>query len=697
MAKFKFILILSLIIFLIGISSVLAVPMINYNFDNSKLNKSYYSYPDTIKSDNLVLQIVSINSNDICKYSKTSGVDYNSMEYLFDYNFQNIHKVDFTNLDNGIYKYYIKCIDSFGNISGELEVSFGVSVPITARISLSGNNSYVDAGIVKVNLVTSDILSVKPTLAYSLNGINYDPIPLTGSDTNWFGYIVIPNDAGEAAGSFRFRGVDMDGAVGEEITSGEIFLVDTIKPKSIVDIRVFGESNTIKIEWHFDEAVSEYRIYRNVLPNIDYSDYYDDTDDEYYVDKDIEKGKTYYYRISAVDKAGNEGPLSFEFSANSLKSNSSSSTSVSNTNGLAAELLSDVDSFLSDIDSLSVGFDSIKNKFNSDIKQKELYSTLKLERELDSSKNELNALYNEVELYKSQVLTKSELDKKLSNSKIKLNVIKKKIPESISILKESKIDKQVTESDIREVALTLYPSDSDSSVLNKLIKNSLDLSKKYTYSSNLEFYSISIGYMDGSTKSLSLISETVTSNIDKNLNASILEFIPKDVAQTSSEIDIKNTIYEILKDDPIISFPLETNKISYVINKDIDIEYIKKIKTVILFNKEEENQVNSPSGFFTFLDSSSSGGYLGIILFGVVAFGLLGYFMFIRKKSQNTYLIDSMNNLIVEANIYKKKGNSKEIFEIYEKISSLYKELEPDEKEITYPAIHKIFGDMKKD
>ena len=157
-------------------------------------------------------------------------------------------------------------------------------IPLSARllqtsaIVLSKNHT-IGAGITKVTLTTSKDLSQKPSLSYSLDGENYDVIPLVGAKSEWTGYIFIAYDSNEAVGSFKFRGVDMNGDVGDEITSGGIFLVDTLKPSAIDEISIFGVSKGIKIEWYFDEEYEHFNIYRSTLPNVDRSNRYKSTDE----------------------------------------------------------------------------------------------------------------------------------------------------------------------------------------------------------------------------------------------------------------------------------------------------------------------------------------------------------------------------------------------------------------------------------
>ena len=118
---------------------------------------------------------------------------------------------------------------------------------------------------------------------------------------------------------------------------------------------------------------------------------------------------------------------------------------------------------------------SIKQNFNEKTeKEKSIYTDLKLDREIDGAKTELNSLRKEVENYRSQNLDKNELDKKLNTGKLKISSIKKKIPENIVILDEKEINKKYTEEELTKIILELDYGRSDN-LLSKKIKKSMVL------------------------------------------------------------------------------------------------------------------------------------------------------------------------------------------------------------------------------
>nr|MBN2277728.1 fibronectin type III domain-containing protein [candidate division Zixibacteria bacterium] len=70
--------------------------------------------------------------------------------------------------------------------------------------------------------------------------------------------------------------------------------------------------NAVYIYWLpvQDDDLDYYRVWWS--PDDDVYELMATTDDEYYIDTDVENGTTYYYAVSAVDRAGQESALSYE-------------------------------------------------------------------------------------------------------------------------------------------------------------------------------------------------------------------------------------------------------------------------------------------------------------------------------------------------------------------------------------------------
>ncbi len=658
-----------------------AASLLSASFNTSSLNDSRISASEIVRSSSALLEIVTEQAT-TCKYSQIQGRSYGNMDGSFDLSLETLHKKTLIGLNDGIYKYYIKCKDSSQTESKELEFIFSVSLPVKGQIVLA-DGSPVKEGKVEVKLITSKIVSQTPTLSYSLDGISYNPIPLFGSEATWTGYFIIPKLTEEKVGSFKFQGKDLEGITGEEITGGGVFLVDSIMPDSVEDIKAIGYEGKIELIWFYENDFKEFKIYRSTSPSVDKSDFYKQTPSKTLSDTSVEKGKTYYYKVSALDDANNEGDLSREVYATALLENTTISDS-----GLEARFFGVVDALLSDIDMVISAADSAKTNFEEKTtKEKEIYQDLKLEREIQSAKTELNSLREEISNYKTQRLDKIELDKKLNNAKLKISTIKKKIPENIIILEEKEEDKSFNEEDITKLIFELDPA-IDSSLLNKKIKESLEISKD-NFKVKLSGYNLEVSYIEGSRKKIALIKEIIDFSQNNYENLSIIEVIPKSIEESVSNIDIKNIDYDVLKEDPIVSFSPETKEIIYSLDKNIDLSLLKDIKTILLYDTEEES-ISPITGYFAFAGFENGKSYFGIILGTVIVAFLCGYLFFVRKNRTLSEKLIPLKKTILEAEEKVLKGKIGEAKAIYNLVGEHYKKLETKEKKLVYGEIENL-------
>ena len=681
--KLKFLIFLILISFLPA--NALATSIATYDFDIYSENDTTINLDQIISSSSVLLQI-STNAPATCKYSTAQGLSYSAMSGTFDLSFETLHKKTLTDLSDGIYKHYIKCKDSSDNESKELEASFAVSVPVSAQIVLT-EGSPITEGRAELKLITSKIVSQTPSLSYSFDGISYDPIPLFGSGTLWTGYIVIPNSLKEDVGSFKFQGKDLEGVIGTEITNGGIFIVDTVKPEIITDIKAEGYEGRIELTWHFDDEdeIDSFKIYKSTNPGLDHADFYKSVSSSSFSDTAVDKGKTYYYKVSAVDDAGNEGDLSPEKYATALLENTTISSS-----GLEIRFLGTVDSFISEIDLVSETLEDNREILeNKDNKEKDLYESLKLEREIEGAKSELKSLRREVENFKSQSLTKNELDKKINSGKLKLSTIKKKIPENIIIISEKTRQGIIEKSDLELLILEIDPGLLEKTVEKKLEK-SLESISENDFKVSREGYNLEIVYLDGTTKEVALIKEKIESPLEENENISIIESIPKEIANSLADINIKNVNYQEVKEDSVVSFSSDTKEIIYSIENHIDLSSLDKIKTVLLHEITEEERAPIFTGYFAFTDLNLSRSYSGIVFGSILVLSLFSYLFIIRRKTSITEKILPIKEKIAKVEREIIAGEIELAKDIYRSLSQEYKNFGKKEKKAIYKDIEFI-------
>ncbi len=623
---------------------------------------------------NSVLLRVNTEVNSVCKYSE-QNVSYDTMEGSFDPSLGKVHEKSFTKLKDGaIYTYYVKCVEDPDNYTEPpaLKVVFKIDSLVSADIFLDKEEP-LRAGKVKVHLVVSKPIIKKPSLSYSFDGIVYKKVFLTGSGQEWDGYIIIPEDLKESILSFKFSAVDLEGRVGEEINTGESFLIDTSKPGVIADLSAVGYVGEIRLSWYFDEEVEKFKIYRSESPNVDYTHFYTTTEESPFYDRGVEKGKTYYYRISAVDEAGNEGELSREVYATALVDNTSIST------GLSVQLRGFVDNFLSEIDSVLSEISVVENSISG--KKKDFFSYLGLDREIENKKHELESLKRDVEKFKLQDLTKDELDKKISSSRLKLNIIRKEIPEDLVVLKEGSDSVEMSEEKIEESILEIKPEISEKEK-DKSVKESMKIIKDSGLVVNNYYAVIEIVYLDGSRKSFSLVKRDINAELEKDRGV-FVEIIPKEVVESASELSFKNANYKIIKNDPVLSFGSDTKQIIYFFEKEAEISSLKDIGFAFVHIWEEEEQSPGITGYF--LLSADKIKYPGIGVGLVVILGLIVYFVYLKKKGSESSL--RIFGKVEKALELLDKKDIKKAREIYVSITEDYKNLNNKDKKKVHDKV----------
>src|SRR3989339_868052 len=608
---------------------------------NSSINNSFENSLDF--SDILVK--VATNFDAHCKYSLSKGVSYENMEMNFDSSIGKLHQKSFTGLGDGIYHYYVKCIDeSIGSIGNETELSIILRINslVNAQIIFSKEEP-LSEGIVEISLITSKIVSFAPTLSYSMDGgLVKTPIPLLGNEKFWKGYLSIDKNFGEGVISFDFKANDLEGRQGTKIISGGVVKVDTLNPSTILEIVAVGYDGEIKLDWHYNGDYKEFNIYRSLSANPDFTDFYKISGSNSFNDKWVEDGKTYYYRVSVIDDAGNEGELSSQVYATSLLNN------VTYVSGLALELMGRVDNLLVEIDFAVEELMAIKNSIaTKSQKEKDLFSNLKLENEIDKSKSDLISLKQDVEKYKLQDLTENELNSKIASCRVKMNVIGKKVPEDIIILQEDSMKNLFDEKSIEEFLFEFDPLMSKERI-DKSVKESLKIIDESGLEMARNFYAI----------------------LDRQENQSFIEVFPQDIIESINDITFRNSNVNTIKEDSVISFESDSKNIFYSFESNLNPERLREIKVGFISIADEEIDSSfSLTGYFL-LDlnrTKYAGGFAVILLFAV-----LFVYLFYNKKSnfsKKYALLDSKEKVV----LYK------DLEDLHEKISVFDFELGLDE------------------
>ncbi len=212
----------------------------------------------------------------------------------------------------GIHTFHVRCRDAYGNEAAGA-TTFTYRPAPTAAVEVEGDNPR-RAGSYKVTLRVSEPLRSVPTLKLVYQGGGGSTLALTqDSDLEYSGLLLVPDDAGEQVGSFSFSGTDLAGQEGTRITDGGLFVVDTVKPAKVTSFKAVNASGGVNLTWYYDgEPAAGFALYRSTTPGVTYMDYLTQVSGDSYIDEDTQTAVRYYYRIAAIDEAGNVGDLSSE-------------------------------------------------------------------------------------------------------------------------------------------------------------------------------------------------------------------------------------------------------------------------------------------------------------------------------------------------------------------------------------------------
>ena len=636
-------------------------------------NDSVQNYEPSLSSSSILL---TVNTPQIisegCFYSEYNRSTQNMKK--FERNYGNSHEVMLKNLEEGMHTYYIRC----GKYNSTLKINLKVRLPVSASEIEFSEEPPLKAGKYEINLQTSKHVSETPSLEYSIGEDKYKQVSLYSTgEKEWSGNVIIPESAGEKVGAFKFEAEDLAGKIGNKIEDGGTFLVDTERPNLVSSIEATGYEGQVRLKWYLEEEVEEFRIYRTKNPNVDYTDYYDSSSGESFVDNGVEKGETYYYRVAGVDEAGNIGKLSREIHATALRGENGTQES-----GLDPSLRGRVDNAVTEIDLALKDIDNIETSLSEE--GEGLFQKIRLDNALESSRSRLKSLKRDVKRYRVQDLDEEELDKKLSSSRIQLEAIRKNIPESVSINKEEEKEGELVEEDIR-IGLLEWNSSLSSGKVEESVEATKRLIEERNVKIKSKFYNLEVKYLNGDSEDITLVEESISSDIGKDKKIHFLEIIPKSVAEDVSELTIKNTNYEVIKEDPVVSFTSNTKKITYFKNAEVKISELKDIKTVPIKLAED---VPGITGYFVFEMANNS--YFGAIILGIIMIALLGYFIYTKKKSSmDEEIMDSFEKIEKMKDLMA-RGEKEKAKQIYGSLKKQYAGFSPKKKSRLYEEIKKL-------
>jgi hypothetical protein len=669
---------------------------------------------------------VSTNENSICKFSTTANTTYSSLSNTFEVTGEKSHSNILTGLDESTHNYYVMCKDTVGyEMNESVNINFVVDLAPSAEIEME-DSSPIKAGTIKITLTTSESLTQTPQLEYSFDSAPTSKklVSLTGSTTEWIGYMIIDDDNDNKVGTFYFSGKDSRGTTGNEITEGKTFIVDTKNPDAPLSLTSKSiDDQEIELKWYYDgEEIDHFNIYRKTTSGVNFIDFYTETaNTTSYIDTTTEDKVTYYYKVAAVDMARNIGTLSEEVyataidditdSTESTDSTTTQSTTQQSTDTpklLPPNLVLKVNDEIKRIEKLMIDIAQILKDFeNND--EKQILNDLNLKNTVSEAKTKLDNIKYDLDNLKLEYRSESQLNSELSIIELERKRIQQTTPKKLKVIEKSNSIQSLDETQI-DLAIDVLFLNYDFKDIDK--KKYAKQIKKIQENIEVEqiFYVIEIEYIDGTALTKTLFSKILKyRSSDKLSDIIIFELIPDYVIENLNGIDFINKNFELIEKSNMVKFGLsrldfEGEELKYIIKGKEDINDAKDTTTVVLVGpialKQSLDQVTGFS--ISDLFSSKFGikrNEIYFILLGIIVMGLLTSYQIFITRDPNTDLkiMDKIKDKF--QGLKNTQTNSNDLILATQLIKWINNHIENNEHErarILYDRINDLYKTMSK-
>ncbi|MCD6464121.1 hypothetical protein J7L02_01185 [Candidatus Woesearchaeota archaeon] len=613
------------------------------------------AFPSGVLTTSNVEIEVHTNENAYCKLS-SQDLSFNQMQQLFSITGTMIHK-QLLNLEQGHYVYYVKCKDVAGNaMDDSIVIEFDVNLAPTASIDIKEAKLRDDIYLLKkstykIELVTSEPVN-QPTLYYMFNDDTAKKqISLIGSETHWVGYLIV-QDVGEKIGSIYFTAKDYSGVETRDKVVA-LFMIDTNPPGKVLGVKYNVTNDYVVIQWQqpSDCDGCYYNVYRSTSPNVLKTDFYKQVCEPKILEfaKDLASySSVYYYKISALDKAGNEGLLSDEIAIHVGLDNNSNNDLV---NGLSPELKLEINNTVKKLDALQLDIDWALKNLESihDETLRKAMTTLGLLASTRDAKNKIIELARQAQdLYNVKLdsnFKPEDVKQGLKNILKKAEAYKKQVCINVDVTSSLEFKQKLSQPEMSLVAIEFAKRYGfDQEVKEQFLKNiSLLMQDIDVY---VEAFVVKVKYLDNREEEKLLVFKNIQSS--KVLeDVIVVETIPKAIATHASDVNFLQSP-KVLKDDPMVYWrenSLLNKELSYV-SLNTDIESLHYAKTVVVPNPELFLNHESFEGLNNPVSASSATGFsirmipkhvsVKNLVFGlgiVLILGLLIYYLRISSSS----------------------------------------------------------------
>jgi fibronectin type 3 domain-containing protein len=626
----------------------------------------------------------------------------------------------------------LRAVDKAGNENSHLLVFSVDNRYPTAAITLS-DASPLREGTVEVTVQASEEILGTPELMYSLDNAPsiLQPISLSGSGRLWKGYMIISN-VGTRVGTFYFKGYDIARNNGSLITDGKLFLVDTDKPAAPQSIKLTRQDNDdIKVEWYYDgEAAVHFVVYKSTDGNVEYVDQVATTQNMNYLDTEVDDDETYYYRISAVDAAGNNGALSSQVAISpeqqqviqeeSIEQNKVTQKQVQEltkqeiqqqplTPSKPKESDIMIKDYLNEVNKLSVDISWVISNFQNkeDVVEKHLITDLELSVQVSNAQLDVEKLRNELLQLQSSSESEDYKLRQLTMTELTLKKIRQTTPKNINIREKNEFIQSITDDDIKSAIEETIGQNKNFSVFvrNNYYDSATFIQPQVNVNTEVDVFTLE--YLDKSKINKTVVTKKVVYQSPDTLkNVVLVELIPKSIVFHVNDMDIKTSGYQVLREDPVLlwkfgSFNYEEKQIRYIINEAVDVSRIKGIKSVIMKDPEyflSGEDSTKISGFSIFSFGGKSGllgrtSSISVVIGFVVVILLSGYYFIFIKSFDSMPLVSKVTisssmrkeirALLQEAHDYLDIEDIARARLLYPKIKNIYGKL-PDSQRPEY-------------
>jgi hypothetical protein len=199
--------------------------------------------------------------------------------------------------------------------------------------------------------------------------------------------------------------------------------------------------------------------------------------------------------------------------------------------------------------------------------------------------------------------------------------------------------------------------------------------------------------MDGTKKEITLIEDSINSDTANIENLSFISYIPKEIAAQSSELKIINLDYNVVKDDPVISFSPDTKKIIYYLNKQMTLDSLEGILVAPIKLSYSTTPDSSITGN-SILNSATKGSW-GIVILVIFALVLIIYFLRLKNESSIKPVLAIIENIKKSKDLLR-NGKEAEAKELYGKVKEEYKLLPEKERNLVMKSVKEMNEEISK-